>query len=162
MGGPPRGGGGGGRQTPFGDTSTCSVSSQSINDYLQNKNSPMVGQGANFMNSGQKYNLDPRLLVALAGAETSFGKNITAGRYNALNVLYNGHNSPFSSFQANINAAGYSITNPRNGYDLSNTPTMYSTYCTGSGCATGLKNLNTFMSQQHANTSALRNPCKKG
>lgn len=120
----------------------------------------MTGQGTNFMNTGQTYNLDPRLLVALAGAETSFGKNITAGQFNALNILYNGLQSPFSSFQSNINAAGRSLTNPANGYNLTNTATMYSTYCSGSGCATGLKNLNTFMTQQGANTSALHNPCK--
>lgn len=138
----------------------CSVSSSSINNYLTTKNSPLAGQGSNFMATGQTYNLDARLLVSLSGAETTFGTNITAGQFNALNVLYNGLNSPFSSWQSNINAAGKSLTNPANGYDLANTSTMYSTYCSGSGCATGLKNLNTFMRQQGANTNALHNPCK--
>jgi hypothetical protein len=136
-------------------------SAQSIDDYLSSKNSPMVGQGANFMSSGQQYNLDPRLLVAIAGAETSFGNNITAGAYNALNVMYNRTNpydSPFVSFQSNINSAAYSITNPRNGYDLTNTATMYGTYCSGAGCSAGLQNLNTFMHQQEADTSALNYP----
>ncbi|HLZ50163.1 MAG TPA: RHS repeat-associated core domain-containing protein [Candidatus Acidoferrum sp.] len=140
--------------------SPCPFSSSSLDAYLKSKNSPMLGQGANFMNTGLKYDLDPRLLVALAGAETTFGKNITMGQYNALNVLYNGNNSPFSSFQANINAAAYSITNPRNGYNLSSTSTMYSTYCTGPGCAAGLNNLNLFMIQQNANPNAIHSPCK--
>jgi hypothetical protein len=123
----------------------------------------MAGQGANLMNSGQKYNLDPRLLVSIAGAETTFGKNITAGQYNAFNVLYNGSNSPFSSWQSAINSVGYSLTNPKNGYDLYNTATMYQTYCTtGTTCTQGLLNINTFMGQQGANTNALRYPCKKG
>ena len=34
------------------------------------KSSPMVRQGNNLMNAGQKFNLDPRLLVQIAGAET--------------------------------------------------------------------------------------------
>jgi hypothetical protein len=100
------------------------------------------------MSSGSQYNIDPRLFVALAGAETSFGNNITAGQFNAFNVLYNGLNSPFASFQSAINSVGHSLTNPRNGYDLTNTATMYGHYCSGAGCSTGLQNLNTFMNQQ--------------
>ena len=34
------------------------------------KSSPMVRQGNNLMNAGQKFNLDPRLLVQIARAET--------------------------------------------------------------------------------------------
>ena len=142
----------------------CNVSSTSMDQYIAQAkpSSPLIGQGANFMAAGFKYNLDPRLLVSLAGAESTFGTHITAGQFNALNVLYNQNNpfnSPFASWQSNINAAGRSLTNPYNGYDLTNTSTMYSTYCSGAGCTTGLKNLNTFMQQQGANTNALRNPC---
>jgi hypothetical protein len=145
------------RQKPQTKPTNC-PNAQSSDDYLSSKNSPMVGQGGNFTSTGQQYNLDPRLLVAIAGAETSFGNNITAGANNALNVMYNGYNSPFVSFQSNINSAAYSITNPRNGYDLTNTATMYSTYCSGAGCSAGLQNLNTFMNQQGADTSALNYP----
>lgn len=121
----------------------------------------MVGQGANLMTSGARYNIDPRLFVSLAGAETTFGNNITAGQFNAFNVLYHGMNSPFSSYQSAINSVGHSLTNPRNGYDFTNTATPYGHYCSGAGCAAGLKNLNTFMNQQGTNTSALHYPCKK-
>jgi RHS repeat-associated protein len=138
----------------------CGVSALSLNGYLGTKNSPMVGQGTSLMNTGQKYNLDPRLLVSIAGAETSFGRNITAGQFNAFNVLYNGLNSPFSSWQSAINSVGHSLTNPSNGYNLANTATMYSRYCsTGSTCGAGLNNINTFMAQQGASVSALRYPC---
>jgi hypothetical protein len=119
----------------------------------------MAGQGANLMNSGAQYNIDPRLLVSLAGAETGFGNNITAGQFNAFNVLYNGLNSPFTSFQSAINSVGHSLANPRNGYNFTNTTTLYGHYCSGAGCSNGLKNLNIFMNQQGANTSALHNPC---
>ena len=73
---------------------------------------PMAGQGANLMASGAQYNIDPRLFVSLAGAETTFGNNITAGQFNAFNVLYNGMNSPFFSYQSAINSVGHSLTNP--------------------------------------------------
>jgi hypothetical protein len=139
----------------------CGVSASSLDSYLGTKNSPMVGQGANLMASGAQYNIDPRLFVSLAGAETGFGTNITAGQFNAFNVLYHGLNSPFASFQSAINSVGHSLTNPRNGYDFTNTATLYGHYCSGAGCSAGLKNVNTFMSQQGANTSALHYPCKK-
>ena len=138
----------------------CSVWAQSLDNYLNRKNSPMTGEGTNLMNSGQQYDLDPRLFVALAGAETGFGKEITAGQYNAHNILYNGHNSPFSSFIAATNAAGHSLTNPKNRYDLSNTSTMYHTYCsTGSTCGAGLKNVNAIMQEQKADINSLHDPC---
>jgi hypothetical protein len=121
----------------------------------------MVGQGTNLVNSGAQYNVDPRLLVSLAGAETGFGNNITAGQFNAFNVLYHGLNSPFTSFQSAINSVGRSLTNPQNGYDFTNTSTLYAHYCSGPGCSTGLQNVNTFMNQQGANTNSLRYPCKK-
>jgi RHS repeat-associated protein len=139
----------------------CSVSSSSLDKYLGSKNSPMEGQGTNLMKSGAQYNLDPRLLVSLSGAETSFGNNITAGQFNAFNVLYHGLNSPFASFQSAINSVGHSLTNPRNGYDFTNTATLYGHYCSGAGCSAGLKNVNTFMNQQGANTNSLHYPCKK-
>ena len=137
----------------------CPVSASSLNTYLSSKNSPMTGQGTNLMNTGAQYNIDPRLLVSLAGAETGFGNNITAGQFNAFNVLYHGLNSPFNSFQSAINSVGYSLANPRNGYDFTNTTTLYGHYCSGAGCSAGLNNVNTFMNQQGANTSALHFPC---
>jgi len=139
----------------------CGVSASSLDSYLGTKNSPMVGQGANLMTSGAQYNVDPRLFVSLAGAETGFGTNITAGQFNAFNVLYHGLHSPFASFQSAINSVGHSLTNPRNGYDFTNTSSLYGHYCSGAGCSAGLKNVNTFMNQQGANTSALHYPCKK-
>ncbi len=139
-------------------TNQCSVSASSIDSYLSGLSSPLNGQGSNFMATGQNYDLDPRLLVSLAGAESTFGENITSGTYNALNVRYNGNNSNFVSWQSNINGAGKSIRNPANQYNLTNTSTMYSKYCSGN-CAEGLKNLNNFMDAQGANKAALSNPC---
>lgn len=53
-----------------------------IDAYLASKSSPMAGQGAAFVASGGRWQLDPRLLVAIAGAESAFGK-ITCAPYNA-------------------------------------------------------------------------------
>ena len=58
-----------------------------IDDYLRDKGSPLAGQGEAFVNSGRTHNVDPRLLVAIAGAETTFGLN-TCAEYNAWNWFY--------------------------------------------------------------------------
>lgn len=59
-----------------------SVSAAVIDGYLASKGSPMAGQGAAFVASGQRWGVDPRLLVAIAGAESNFGE-ITCGPNNA-------------------------------------------------------------------------------
>ncbi|MCW2926805.1 MAG: conjugal transfer protein [Thermoleophilia bacterium] len=53
-----------------------------LDAYLASKGSPMTGQGAALMASGQRWQVDPRLLVAIAGAESSFGA-VTCGPNNA-------------------------------------------------------------------------------
>jgi cell wall-associated NlpC family hydrolase len=44
-----------------------------LDQYLQGKGSPLAGLGATFVEQSDRVGLDPRLLVAIAGAETSFG-----------------------------------------------------------------------------------------
>ncbi len=50
-----------------------SVSAESIDQYLQSKGSPLAGEGAAFLESGVEHEVDPRLIVAIAGAESYFG-----------------------------------------------------------------------------------------
>jgi hypothetical protein len=59
-----------------------STSAQQIDLYLMGKASPMAGTGALFIEAGQRYGMDPRLVVAISGAESSFGQQ-TCGAYNA-------------------------------------------------------------------------------
>ncbi len=53
-----------------------------LDAYLASKSSPMTGQGAAFVASGGQWQVDPRLVVAIAGAESSFGQ-ITCAPFNA-------------------------------------------------------------------------------
>lgn len=62
-------GGGGGTQSPFNGDMV-----QHLTSYLRSKGCPWPGEWAIAADSaGQKYNLDPRLLIAINGAEHSFG-----------------------------------------------------------------------------------------
>lgn len=45
-----------------------------IDKYLQRQGSPLAGLGSVFEGAGSHYGVDPKLLVAIAGAESDFGK----------------------------------------------------------------------------------------
>jgi hypothetical protein len=80
------------------------ISSITIDDYLQDKDSPLANHGTIFVESGQEWNLDPRLVVAIAGAETTFGKRICTD-FNAWNWFFEGagcSSSRFASWEEGI------------------------------------------------------------
>ena len=52
------------------------ITAEQIKAYLAKKNSPLASYANDFIAVGAKYRIDPRFLVAISGAETSFG---TAG-----------------------------------------------------------------------------------
>ena len=61
----------------------------SIQQYLNKKKSPLKAEF--FINAGRKYNVDPRLLVAMTGAETSFGTAGNSARFNPIAYGGGGH-----------------------------------------------------------------------
>jgi hypothetical protein len=92
----------------WGETYNANLGSQ-IDTFLLGKASPIAGNGNTFFNSGVTYNVDPRLIVAISGQESSFGTNWAACKpppqgFNAWSWFYNGNcpNSPFSSFADGI------------------------------------------------------------
>lgn len=58
------------------------VTTASLDAYLFSKQSPMAGQAMYIMMSAQRWGLDPRIIIAIAGAESNFG-DITCADYNA-------------------------------------------------------------------------------
>lgn len=67
-------------------------------------NSPLVGYGSTFVAYGRQYNVDPRFVIAIAGAETSFGTRLCAD-YNAWNYFFEGTGcagSDYSSWEEAI------------------------------------------------------------
>ncbi|HEX4229024.1 MAG TPA: hypothetical protein VHZ07_10160 [Bryobacteraceae bacterium] len=75
-----------------------------LNHFLEG--SPLAGFGHAFYNAGVANGIDPRLLVALAYAESSDGRHITRGDANNIfNWEYNGkHHSPYRSIEAAIDS----------------------------------------------------------
>jgi hypothetical protein len=54
------------------------VSAESLDRYLEAHGSPLAGEGASFLAAGLEEEVDPRLLVAIAGAESYFGAETCA------------------------------------------------------------------------------------
>jgi hypothetical protein len=81
----------------------CTLTAQDIDAFLTQKGSPMAGHGKTFVEQGSAWNVDPRLILAIAGAETTFGSHVCADN-NAWNWFWGGScsKSPFSSWDAGI------------------------------------------------------------
>lgn len=74
------------------------MSAASIDQYLRQKGSPLVGYGHVFVEAGRKYGVDPRLVVSIMGAESSFGKTL----YGKFNPFGWGPGQNFGSFSEAI------------------------------------------------------------
>lgn len=138
------------------------VTTASLDSYLSR--TPLAGNGYVLLGFGRDYNVDPRFVVALAGAETGFGRNITWGSNNAWNWGWNSgnpKNSPFISLAYGIQVVTSGARRLYLNQGRTTTASFYSKYCVGPDCANGLNNINNFMAQQGGNANDLTFPCRK-
>ncbi|MCL4397513.1 hypothetical protein M1403_00550 [Patescibacteria group bacterium] len=59
------------------------VRTEKVANFLQSQNSPLVYFAQDFVEAADKNHLDYRLLVAISGVESTFGKYYLRGTYNA-------------------------------------------------------------------------------
>ena len=86
----------------FAPAAAAAPDAAQIDDFLAAHSSPMTGTGATFVAEGRAHGVDPAFLVAIAGAETSFGEFLYAENgdqctYNAFNWFF-GPTWPQSDF----------------------------------------------------------------
>jgi hypothetical protein len=116
------------------------VSSCFIDQYLTGKPSPatgpspLTGNGQAFVANGLKYVVDPRLVVAIAGNETTFGTH-TCVQFNAWNWSGGGacSNSPFTSWEAGLTTVTKFLGKSYLNKGYTTIPLIGAKYCT-SGC----------------------------
>ena len=86
----------------FAPAAAAAPDAAQIDDFLAAHGSPLTGAGATFVAEGRAYGVDPAFLVAISGAETSFGQLLYAENgdqctYNAFNWFF-GPTWPLSDF----------------------------------------------------------------
>jgi hypothetical protein len=121
--------------------------------------SPLAGYGRAFYEAGVENDIDPRLLVALAYAESSNGRHITRGDANNIfNWEYNGkHHSPYWSIQAAIDSLAAGLND---GYfeNLDNDYQIYAVFCKRP-CWYGIRALRRALRTLHCDGKTKAFPC---
>lgn len=135
------------------------ISAEKIDEYLTNKSSPLAGYGEIFVKKGREYNIDPRLLVAITGAETSFGRHLCAD-FNAWNWFYIDPNdcskNTFNSWEEGIDRVADGLRRLYLDRGLTTIPAIGKKYCgTASGCENWVPNVILFYTELGGDTEDL-------
>ncbi len=124
-----------------------SPSGTELKAYLTRKGSNLAGSAGTFVTEGAKWNLDPRLVVAIAGAETTFGKHL-CGKNNAWNWFHKRTCKPstFESYDEGIQTVTKWLRRAyvQKGYDT--IPKIRARYC-AEGCDNWVKLVTLFRSE---------------
>jgi hypothetical protein len=83
-----------------GTTGEVDYRTQILEDFLSNQNSPLSASASDFIYYADKYDIDWRLVAAIAGVESTFGKRIPVNSYNAYG--WNNGNYSFESWAESI------------------------------------------------------------
>jgi hypothetical protein len=136
----------------FAPAAAATPSAADLDAFLTQRDSPMAGTGATFLAEGQMYGVDPVFLVAIAGAETSFGKQLYSKdgdqcEYNAFNWFYGPTwpESDFTSWDAAIARVAEGLGGPAyHGMGLISVDAIAPKYCPD-GTDQWIANVKTFM-----------------
>ncbi len=145
-----------------------------LDAFLAQHGSPMTGTGATFIAEGQMYGVDPVFLVAIAGAETSFGKLLYSENgdqctYNAFNWFYGPTwpTSDFTSWDEAIARVAEGLGGPLyHGAGLISVDAIAPKYCPD-GTEQWVANVKAFMiaagrrPRRHASRSPGRRPARR-
>jgi hypothetical protein len=138
----------------FAPAAAAAPDAAAIDAFLTQHDSPMAGTGAVFVAEGQLYGVDPVFLVAIAGAETSFGKQLYSKdgdqcTYNAFNWFFGPTwpSSDFSSWDQAISRVAEGLGGSLyHGAGLVSVDAIAPKYCPD-GTAQWVANVKTFMTQ---------------
>jgi len=141
------------------------VSPQLIDQYLGSKHianiqgqvvpSPLNGLGSTFVDNGSQYGVDPRLIVAISGAESSFGVHICAAN-NAWNWFWNVTcaNSPFDSWNSGITTLSHFMAKSYILHGYNTVSLIGARYC-AAGCENWVPNVTEFLADMGGDPSSL-------
>jgi hypothetical protein len=116
-------------------------------DKKKNRSSPISGNSASLLRHGQKYDIDPRLLAAIAGQESSFGLHLCAD-HNAWNWFWGGSctRSPFVSYDRAIEVVSKYMRKSYLNKGYTTIPLIQKKYCID-GCQHWINGVNFFFKE---------------
>lgn len=83
-----------------------------LRQYLEKYNSPLVPYAGTFVEKADKYNLDWKLVVAISGVESTFGREIPNDSYNGWGWgIYGDNMIRFSSWEEGIETISEGLRN---------------------------------------------------
>jgi len=83
-----------------------------LREYLEKYNSPLVPYAGTFVETADKYNLDWKLVVAISGVESTFGREIPNDSYNGWGWgIYGDNMIRFSSWNEGIETISEGLRN---------------------------------------------------
>ncbi len=111
------------------------------------KNSVLQGKAKAFIEAGKKYNIDPRILVAIAMCESSRGTSEKAKKLNNIGGLkINGKYHHFENVEASIDSIAKTInTRYKEGYTTPQKVANSGRYCAKHAANQWLSNLNSYL-----------------
>lgn len=147
----------------FAPAAAAAPTAADLDAFLAQQGSPMTGTGATFVAEGQMYGVDPVFLVAIAGAETSFGTQLyfqgeDRCEYNAFNWFYGPTRlqSDFTSWDAAIARVAEGLGGPAyHGMGLISVDAIAPKYCPD-GTDEWIANVKAFMLQLGGNPDDTR------
>jgi hypothetical protein len=131
---------------------------QQINQFLTAKHTPtqpLAGLGGQFVTLGEQYGVDPRLVVAISGAESSFGAHVCT-QSNAWNWFWEGPcpKSPFDSWESGAKTVTHFLHKSYLLKGYKTIPLIGAKYC-ASGCEHWVPNVTEFFTDLGGNPSQL-------
>jgi hypothetical protein len=102
-----------------------------VSAYLAKYNSPLAAYAAFIVDDSDQSGIDDHFIVALAGAETTYGTNIRVrqwGRYNAFSNGAHRVSNPYANFTQAIEDAIQLLTHDPRYTSFSSTQSIYSIY----------------------------------
>jgi hypothetical protein len=128
-----------------------------IKSYLSEKKSAFTDYTEMLDEYAQKYDVDPRLAIAIAGAESQFGKDTTGQNcmlhYNPWNLMSNNSCMKFDNWEESFNQIFAQLRKYREKENLTTIEAIQPKYCT-SGCDNWITNVKSFYQEQGGNADS--------
>jgi len=106
---------------------TVDIRPRQLEDFLNSYDSPMATYSGYLVKMADKYNIDWRLVPAITGVESTFGKNIPYNSYNAYG--WNNGNTSFGSWEESIEVVSRSLGEKYYGRGLNTPYKIAPVYC---------------------------------